>query len=677
MDGNIGRARFKYRIHGESSPGAVSARLDSLLRSEMPGAIEPLLDRAMAGDPTVYVLRRVRSSALLRIHAGVPDRRAVEHLARRLAAAIVGAIANAGTGECVTFPNRAEYVASFLGDLLRGAAWDSWVYCAFLRFRGLPLADAAATVLSGERESLPQVLAALHRRGALNGVLAVLPRTGLEALWSQQFGTLSAADSLQPLFTAAFEIAERLGTWTGTPPDRRHCFQRWSATYSPVADWGNRTALTAIVASVLRWFCERGLAVAATSSRVPFREALAGMDWLDIETLASALGIEHGVSHPAIPEAPGGSRGEPIPQPMVHPVRRRTTPRQAALLEHLVALLGDFRPAPDSLAAPETRIRLYALLIAAHPEWAGVEIAPPVIERVLAAAAALAQGQSPAEACRHMLRGDVPAALRTLPAAAPAQTAAALQFIADAGRPALEAVTRLASGESADALQCADEIQTACAGLFLLLRGVLGIRLSAACYAAGFAVPPLLAALAMRFAGGAVWRNGALDPAIALFSGWEGTIPELRQAWSAVMPADHERFQFALFQIMQSQRIPNYDEEPRADALASLTAGALELPETDPAVARTACCVLRAWARWLRGFADSTVPFLLKNFIRRPGVLVWRDTHVTVRLAPSPFDIVLEMAGYFDPIPLTPGLVPVGVSFQRSRGRPEPGATHL
>jgi hypothetical protein len=86
-------------------------------------------------------------------------------------------------------------------------------------------------------------------------------------------------------------------------------------------------------------------------------------------------------------------------------------------------------------------------------------------------------------------------------------------------------------------------------------------------------------------------------------------------------------------------------EELRS-ALDAFCHGRLGIPEADLTMGLTAIALLRLWSRWLRGFADSSVPFLLQNFIRRPG-RVWTESEVIrVEIAPKPLDLVLEMAGY-------------------------------
>ncbi|HEX5837393.1 MAG TPA: hypothetical protein VFY26_06155, partial [Anaerolineales bacterium] len=78
--------------------------------------------------------------------------------------------------------------------------------------------------------------------------------------------------------------------------------------------------------------------------------------------------------------------------------------------------------------------------------------------------------------------------------------------------------------------------------------------------------------------------------------------------------------------------------------------------------------LLRLWARWLRQFSDSSVPYLLEQFIRRPGRLYPGEAGLWVELEPRPLDIVLELAGYMAPLEGVPWLGGRTVYF-RTAGR--------
>jgi len=655
MDGTIGRLHCKYRIVGGSTLAAVQARLDDMLSSAVAGVTDHSLDSALGGEPTVYVLRCVRIKALVHTHGSVATRPAAEHLGRQFACAIVKAVALGNPENCITFRNQAEYVACFLRDLFRGSAHQNWIYHPFRRFGLLSPSQAAAEVLSGNSVCLPGILAALKSFGALDEVLQALSPTALEALWRQYLCAFNSTGSLLPLFTTAIEIADHLSLWTNSRPDRQQLFRRWSATHDPVADWGSRSDITAIVVSILRWFQECGLTAAVAS----MNELPSDMDWLDAEMLKEPLG-----SGRTTPASVSPVKKSESPFPLTTARQPRVTPRQIQLTEHLAPLIPQFLASRDALDSMHARLRLYAFLVAAHPEWGEVDFTAPLLERILSAAAALARSSTPGQAYRFLLQGDAASALRTLSGASPREVAA-LQFAAGMGQAEVDFVAKLALPERFVDVERPDEIECQHAGLFLLLRGVVNLRLAAACHDADYPpLPALLAALALRYAGE---NSITSDSALALFSGWEGTFDMLRSIWGPLTPEDHQRFHSALVRIMRSQRILDPEVPLPLAEFEALPSGCLDLPDTDSAMILTSCLLLRGWAHPLRAFSNSTVAFLVQHFVRRPGSVSRCGRGLIVHLQPSPFDIVLEMAGYFQDVPHLPGLIHTCVSFHRGR----------
>jgi hypothetical protein len=91
-------------------------------------------------------------------------------------------------------------------------------------------------------------------------------------------------------------------------------------------------------------------------------------------------------------------------------------------------------------------------------------------------------------------------------------------------------------------------------------------------------------------------------------------------------------------------------------ALGSIDAGRLGVPSTDLAIGLMSIALLRAWARWLRQFADASVPYLLETFVRRPGRLTVGEDSILVEMEPRPLDIIVDMAGYTDELSQVPWL---------------------
>jgi hypothetical protein len=85
----------------------------------------------------------------------------------------------------VIFPNRGEFLASFLEDLLRGRAWDYWYYEEFDSLRSDSVGQAALKVLVKDGDTGRDALLELTRRGSLDLLLANLGDGEVDAIASQ------------------------------------------------------------------------------------------------------------------------------------------------------------------------------------------------------------------------------------------------------------------------------------------------------------------------------------------------------------------------------------------------------------------------------------------------------------------------------------------------------------
>jgi hypothetical protein len=91
-------------------------------------------------------------------------------------------------------------------------------------------------------------------------------------------------------------------------------------------------------------------------------------------------------------------------------------------------------------------------------------------------------------------------------------------------------------------------------------------------------------------------------------------------------------------------------------ALDALEHGRLGEPMADLTVAITAVALLRGWCRWMPHFGESSVPYLLKHFVHRPGAVSARPDGLLVELAPLPLDMIIRMSGYTADIESAPWL---------------------
>jgi hypothetical protein len=166
------------------------------------------------------------------------------------------------------------------------------------------------------------------------------------------------------------------------------------------------------------------------------------------------------------------------------------------------------------------------------------------------------------------------------------------------------------------------------------------MRLPALARQAGVPLPPLLAALAAKWSG----ADLSADPAMALWCGAEPPGPAGLDVTAPALEALNE----ALLELLIDRRV--LDAATARDVIAADAASLNHELPLDGHLAATASILLRGWAKWLPGVADSSSLFLLEKSVRRPGSVRQSDQRILVELDPAPLDIVLRMAGYFAPI---------------------------
>lgn len=622
MATRVGVLRCRYRVRGAAPDPHEVHRLDRLAA----GSVAAELERALGelGDgAAVVVVRRVRAATVVD-----PTGQAEPALARAwghdLARSVVRAI-DEGIGDStrvVRFASEAEFVAAFVADLLAGAAWRRWYFGAFSHLRHRSVAGAVAAVFAEHRDVAPAVLAALAERGTLDTLLATVDATALGlAPPAAAPGSAAAVDGWRPLVAAAVHVVGVLGLWAGAVPAPDVLARSWAVGAPRQPDWRDPAALADAVAAVVGWLVGRGEARApAPPVLLGTAAGVAALDWLDLPRLARAL-ARIGAADAGLP-----TRGA-LP-----------TPRRRAVLAALLRAVEERRPVLDPAAAAgaANAVRLLAALAAVEPDVAADPLARVVIDEIVAARAT-------ASAVPEPRTGDGPAAAirwRTAePSAAVPPASPGAVVPPDAATAAVLSALNPPGGDGA-----AEAVDSPCAGVLLLARVLLDLRLAA--LAQRRAYPPagpahLLAAVGVRWAGPAGAVGRALDPAVRLLAG-EGapcTSDELAAVFRGVAPDAHDRWAVVLDELCARHGLDPADTP--GDVLD-----------------RTADTALRVWARWLRGFDRSSSPFLLDRFVRRPGGLVVGDEVVRVLLPRRPLDVVLEMSGYLlplEPLPGTPG----------------------
>lgn len=153
-----------------------------------------------------------------------------------------------------------------------------------------------------------------------------------------------------------------------------------------------------------------------------------------------------------------------------------------------------------------------------------------------------------------------------------------------------------------------------------------------------------------------LWPLGAVvrsdDEIRAALAGW-------RVAWSELTGAEP-----ALPLEPGPAALGEGGRERLLAALAALGHGGLGLAAPDLTIGLAATALLRGWCRWLRNFGDSSVPYLLSQFIHRSGAVTARPDGLLVELAPLPLDVMLEISGYTAAIERVPWLDGGSVRFR-------------
>jgi hypothetical protein len=729
MDGHVGRLHCRYRSMTNLPGDALFAsRLDRIAEERLPDALADALDRALGDDAAVYALRSARCELFLSADAIADDTELARAWGERIAAAVVRAIHGASSGSnVVRFADRADQIASFIADLLRGEAWTTWIHHAFDHLRTHDVTAALCSVLVESGRDLSAVLAHLQRRGVLERVLARLDVDQLHLVWRQLTGRepncfgrelsstrllgeqlterdIGSAASLRPLFAAALRIIDLLDLWNEENQDTERLFRLWLASAPGWPDWRDRTSLTAAVLNAMG-FLRRN--AAGREVREDQRAVLAGRltkgfaesGWLDTDSLLT--GVIRLLFEPEITI--------PLPDLPLRPADSGSTPRQKQLVADLrLVVRHQSVPWDAHLDSPGNAVRLLALLVAQFPHWNGDPLAAPFIEKLLHD---IARGGAGIFDLPE-LRADMPpvSALRVTK-----QLAAS------------------AAGDEMPVVRDAAAVYSACAGVFLLVRALLDVRLPALVATAEW--PPLPASLlrlGLLWAGEAGIQGGKIDLGLNLLAGTgDLTLQGLSDLWGPTEPDRHTRLRALLQQTWAAQRLFDPSEmhlfripfdgavalvagvkdeqvwpfsciiddetslealvgdwkeiwrqstgtdplvievneaadcEILRSALGSASSHGIGVVEEDLALALIAIGLVRVWARWLRQFAGSSTPWLLEKFIRRPGTIrVGRDT-VLVELEPRPLDIVIEMAGYTSDIHRVPWLADRSIVFRR------------
>jgi hypothetical protein len=627
VDGRIGSLEVRYRTRGIDP--VLAARLPALTRAieqQLGDALDARLSATIGDGRDVYVVRQLHAHAVIDDEAWQLDRPVVDRMSEVSAAALAAVLAQP-SDDVVRFADQADFLCAFIVDELDGRAEGQWYFGAFRRFRQ---ADSAATIdaaLAAHAEELAAVLGRLARRGRLDDLLARIGADRLLAIGGGARASSSSAPDVAVLVATALDLLARLG-WTVGDGVRRTLVQALMRCGHPAApEWTDRRQLSAFV-----WSC-----VEAASGMLLARGATRG--WFD------RSGLEHHVRSgldwldgPWLLERIGGDDGHDVSASAARP--------------------------PDALALVLGRIAQQVM--AGHVSVGPDEDIDVIVVRLIAAAQLQAHEAVPVADLRAALAVTVGAwrqktvsqpgsALEPGPERTTDTTATrgrdrqrASRGIGAARSDAAETLSKALVERST---ATSDEGEpTAGASLYLLSRAVLDGGLPGLATAHGVPLGALLAGLAVSW----LRLEWPLDGPAHDWTGAasrEDTTPAVLDEAAPRLTALAE----ALRARLRDQGLTGIEAVGTGDSSADAPAGT---PPWSPGVAATldeiARPLLRSWGRWLPGLKEASARFLLSQCLRRGGAVRVSDSHIAVTLDPAPLDVVLQMAGYLQPIAALP-----------------------
>jgi hypothetical protein len=628
--------------------------LDRVISASLGEAIEARLAAVLGDADEVIVIRELNARIALSGLDLSLDRRVLDRMSAASVDAIAATLARPPDDELVVrFADQAEFVGSFIVDVIAGTAWDRWYFGAFHRHRQADTAATIAEVLDKNRDWVAAIFGWLQRRGSLDAVLALLGEERARELSDAGAAVqerASSDDDVRPLAWAAMALMEALG-WDPGGVAEREALERDYLTGDPMPPaWSDRQALTAWVLRFVRFGVARLEAVG--SRRAPFDPAAAGvllrgpLDWLDVESLEPQLGDE----------APGAAS--------IHPAGEALSAVLAASHERALERLAELvRGGSVRIGRHESRDAVIVRLLAAIGDVRMGDLdsrgLARAVERVATAFRSAMDGHVDLERIAAAL-GSASGASHALPRGQ-GVLAAALDGVREAGPAAALLLQNLAKANAGEPLGLA----TSAAGLYLLTRALIDVRLDGLARDAGVLFGPLKGALAS-------WWLDLVPPFDEPARLWVGADGEEDQHALSGLAPRLSALEEALFERLCGQRaLKARPDDSLFDDDEGRPFGSIPLePAARASAARIGWMLLRAWSRWLPGVAGSGRGFLVSRCLLRAGRASVTDREVALTVEPAPLDVVLEMAGYFAPIDQVPWLGGRSITFgvRRVRG---------
>ncbi len=184
----IARAETAYHLAAAApQQDRLARRLDRVARERLAAVLAEALAGFGGSSHAVYRIRRLDID--LWLDAGrIDDPAAARTWGRLIARTLSHMIVHGGPDVIRSWPDRAAYLAAFLGDLTTGRAGGRWEYEEFAPLDGIPAGRSAALVLGAEPDRVSAVLRALASAGKLDPLIRRLDADDIRVLWVEGLG---------------------------------------------------------------------------------------------------------------------------------------------------------------------------------------------------------------------------------------------------------------------------------------------------------------------------------------------------------------------------------------------------------------------------------------------------------------------------------------------------------
>jgi hypothetical protein len=185
----------------QSSAASIRRRLDQIAASTLARDLEQRF-AALGSDERLYFIEQLSVDCTLDLARD--DSRLSGVWARALHEDVLKTISRGG-GNVVVFRDRADFLASFLEDLLAGGAWGRWYFGELRELSSLSTGQAAARALAADADTGRDAMLELTRRGGLDSLLSALDDSQADAV--VRACLLPHAQSVAPRGTYAHWVA--------------------------------------------------------------------------------------------------------------------------------------------------------------------------------------------------------------------------------------------------------------------------------------------------------------------------------------------------------------------------------------------------------------------------------------------------------------------------------------